>query len=508
MVQWKFLYPFADDFQNIYSGNALGGAYGSPVVDSDTDSHYGKSLSIGGGKYFFTVTGNLIGSGSFSMEARIKITGPSLLFVVFESRTSDYFTGGFIFYVDTSGKLALFSGTKASGITTLVAGTEYHVRITGDGSAIKGYLNGSLEFTKAGAYNFTYDYYYIGRTFSGDGDAGRIHDFRLSDSALNTGNFTPPGPLAGKFATTFSGFGAAEVVDYQIAATTRTIADTTTGNGTDTTLYRYVVGDAYTLSVTSGQTPLVYSGETGTVAFSNTATVALAVLAPDSSDNTQAEFEIELTAAGLILGTVTTAYSETVAIGVIISQDPAAGTAVEPGSAVDIVVSLGTQVPDVVGMDASTFSSEAFTTIEGVGLYVNPLNLIQIYSETVPLGYVIAQDPVGGTGVEPSSEVILTISLGPEFKAVPDVVGQTEANGQALITAGGLANGNTYEEYSETQADGIITSSRPVAGTLLTPGTAVDIYVSRGPQPVRRLVSSRGGVVTSWNDGEKIVRKH
>jgi serine/threonine-protein kinase len=56
---------------------------------------------------------------------------------------------------------------------------------------------------------------------------------------------------------------------------------------------------------------------------------------------TQADAEAAIVAAGLVVGTVTTANSATVASGDVISQNPGAGTNAAPGSAVDIEVSLG-----------------------------------------------------------------------------------------------------------------------------------------------------------------------
>ena len=49
-----------------------------------------------------------------------------------------------------------------------------------------------------------------------------------------------------------------------------------------------------------------------------------------------------VTSAGLRVGTVTAAYSNSIPEGDVIGQNPAAGTSVPGSSAVDLVVSLGT----------------------------------------------------------------------------------------------------------------------------------------------------------------------
>ena len=56
---------------------------------------------------------------------------------------------------------------------------------------------------------------------------------------------------------------------------------------------------------------------------------------------TQAAATTAITGAGLVVGTVTTPASGTVAAGNVISESPAAGTSVSAGSAVNLVVSSG-----------------------------------------------------------------------------------------------------------------------------------------------------------------------
>jgi serine/threonine-protein kinase len=61
------------------------------------------------------------------------------------------------------------------------------------------------------------------------------------------------------------------------------------------------------------------------------------------------EAEGLLTAAGLKLGSRNEASNDTVPAGIVVEQNPAAGTTVEEGTAVDIVVSTGPkQAPTAV----------------------------------------------------------------------------------------------------------------------------------------------------------------
>ncbi len=95
-----------------------------------------------------------------------------------------------------------------------------------------------------------------------------------------------------------------------------------------------------------------------------------------------------------MVGTVSTANSDTVPAGNVISQNPTGGSAVTTGTAVDLVVSLGpvqlTTVPDVVGLDQATAES----SIVSASLMVGTVSTAN--SDTVSAGNVISQNPTGG----------------------------------------------------------------------------------------------------------------
>jgi hypothetical protein len=84
------------------------------------------------------------------------------------------------------------------------------------------------------------------------------------------------------------------------------------------------------------------------------------VIVPDVIGLTQAQAEAGIAAADLLVGTVTTAYSDTVPAGSVIAQDPTAGSEVLDATLVDLVVSLG---PAVV----ETALVEAVPTVVGLG---------------------------------------------------------------------------------------------------------------------------------------------
>ncbi|MHC5140066.1 MAG: fibronectin type III domain-containing protein, partial [Planctomycetota bacterium] len=135
------------------------------------------------------------------------------------------------------------------------------------------------------------------------------------------------------------------------------------------------------------------------------------VSVPNVVGQAQATAESNITGAGLVVGTVTTAYSAVVPVGDVISQSPVGSTSVAPGTSVDIEVSLGVQmvaVPDVVGQAQAT----AEANIVAANLVVGTVTTA--YSSSVSAGDVISQSPVGSTSVASGTSVDIEVSLGAE----------------------------------------------------------------------------------------------
>ncbi|MFA7486059.1 MAG: PASTA domain-containing protein, partial [Phycisphaerae bacterium] len=131
---------------------------------------------------------------------------------------------------------------------------------------------------------------------------------------------------------------------------------------------------------------------------------------PNVVGQSESDAETALIAVGLVKGDVTTASSETVSLGDVISQDPAADSSVPCGSAVALVISSGpcmATVPNVVGMT----EANAETALTAVGLVKGDVTTAS--SETVSLGDVISQDPAADSSVPCGSAVALVISSGP-----------------------------------------------------------------------------------------------
>lgn len=207
----------------------------------------------------------------------------------------------------------------------------------------------------------------------------------------------------------------------------------------------------------------------------NVAAPPVLLPAPDVTGASEATATGALEAVGLT-SAIARSNSTSIAIGVVISQSPAGGTLVATGSAVNLVVSLGAQVPNLV----LSPRADASATLAAAGLTLGTVT--EVNHATVPAGSVISQNPLAGTNAPPGSAVTIEVSLGPAVvtSIVPDVVGQTRAAALTAITGAGLTGGAVTFANHATMPAGNVVSTSPVAGTALAPGSAVAMVVSLG----------------------------
>jgi beta-lactam-binding protein with PASTA domain len=202
---------------------------------------------------------------------------------------------------------------------------------------------------------------------------------------------------------------------------------------------------------------------------------------PDVVGMTEANAVATVTAVDNLTTSVTDEYSDTIAAGLVISQTPAPNTPVAIGSSVNLVVSLGLpEVPDVVGM------TEANAVAAIIAVDNLTTSVTDEYSDTIAVGLVISQTPAPNTPVLIGSSVNLVVSLG--LPEVPDVVGMTEANAVATITAVDNLTTSVTDEYSDTIAAGLVISQTPAPNTPVLIGSSVNLVVSLGQPEVPDVV--------------------
>ena len=202
---------------------------------------------------------------------------------------------------------------------------------------------------------------------------------------------------------------------------------------------------------------------------------------PDVVNREESEAEQMIRDANLTVAHGEAQHDDNVAEGNVISSNPVAGTEIEEGQTVTIVVSLGQKpatVPDIRGMSAA--DAEAALSAEGlVG------SASEDYSDTVEAGKVISQTVDPNSEVDKGTTVSYVVSLGPETKyvTVPGLGGYTEEQARQRLTNAGLNVGTVDTAYSSTVSKGYVISQTASAGSSVEEGTSVGFTVSLGPEP-------------------------
>ena len=193
-------------------------------------------------------------------------------------------------------------------------------------------------------------------------------------------------------------------------------------------------------------------------------------LVPKLVDAKASDVGVLLTERHLVGGPVTEEFSETVAAGIVIRQDPAPDASVKRDTPVAMVVSKGREplpVPSVVGKAADeadrTLSAAGFTVAQGE----------QVNSETVPAGVVVSQTPAQGTLFRKDT-VTIVVSKGPVLVAVPDVTFKRQAEAEKILKdAGfGVSINKVFGGALKT-----VRFQDPAAGTMVRRGTAITLTV-------------------------------
>lgn len=165
--------------------------------------------------------------------------------------------------------------------------------------------------------------------------------------------------------------------------------------------------------------------------------------------------------------------------GTILKTNPKAGTKVKEKSEVRVVVSSGSKSQKMPDVREYTLE-KAKTILESRNLKVS--STTEQYSDTVPAGEVISQNPEPDTEVSSDEVITLVISLGPkevkkQYVTVPSVSGMQLADGQKALSDAGI---NFVVKYVDTQnavEDGKILSQSPTGN--VEQGTSVTLNVGK-----------------------------
>lgn len=208
----------------------------------------------------------------------------------------------------------------------------------------------------------------------------------------------------------------------------------------------------------------------------------------DLKGKTLDEAKTELKKLGLNVTEAGTEISDSYEKGQIIDQDVAKGETVKTGTTIKVTVSAGSEeenakdvdVPDVTGKTAEA----AMATLEDKNLTVSREFE---FSNDVPSGQVIRQDPKAGKTVKEGTKVTIYVSQGTESIKVTDVRGKSEADAKAALSDFDVT---TTTEHSVTVAEGNVISQSISGGQYAEKGASITIVVSSGPEKISYYIKS------------------
>jgi len=178
--------------------------------------------------------------------------------------------------------------------------------------------------------------------------------------------------------------------------------------------------------------------------------------------------------------------SDDVELGDVISTTPAAGMSLREGDDITLVVSEGATLallPDVIGLSRD----DAIATLQSAGLTVSE-SLRD--DDSVPagsvVGWIVTEQPnlVAGSQVLRGTEVAIVVSGGPVLRAVPNLIGLSEADADIQLIAVQLNSQRNDDVFSSDIPIGLIATQEPAAGAQLSRDGIVAYALSKGPETV------------------------
>jgi serine/threonine-protein kinase len=132
--------------------------------------------------------------------------------------------------------------------------------------------------------------------------------------------------------------------------------------------------------------------------------------------------------------------------------------------------------PNVIGLSKTAATAK----LDKAGLKVRWLP--GVYNDTIDRGLVAEELPGAGHDLRKGGTVSVALSLGQDH--VPALRGKTVDAATALLQQAQLTVAGTQSRYDDTIAKGLVITSTPKPGVVVSPHTAVTLIVSEGAAPV------------------------
>ena len=175
--------------------------------------------------------------------------------------------------------------------------------------------------------------------------------------------------------------------------------------------------------------------------------------------------------------------SEEVAAGIVIRTDPPAGTSLEKGKLLTIVVSSGPPPSILLELKGLTLEI-AREQLEAIGLSLEEAE--PQFSDDYPEGQVMAWTIVdaptlsAGDSVTKGTVITVTISKGPAPRIVPDLIGKSYEEATIILEDMGLVIAKGDDVFDPVVPVGMIAVCVPAKDSTVTIGDTITVNLSKG----------------------------
>ena len=153
----------------------------------------------------------------------------------------------------------------------------------------------------------------------------------------------------------------------------------------------------------------------------------------------------------------------------------ASSETVEPEPASSEVLEPQNLVPSFLGMDYAQVQNNR----EYTGMYL--FYVTEEYSDTVPAGQIMSQEPEADTVLKAGETIRLVVSKGPQKVEMPTIIGFTQDAAVAMLQSLGLIASCFMVVNDGSYASGCVVSASEEAGTQVSVGSVITVYIAADP---------------------------
>jgi len=209
--------------------------------------------------------------------------------------------------------------------------------------------------------------------------------------------------------------------------------------------------------------------------------------------------------------------SDSVAAGVVISQDQYPDKTIKANRPVTLTVSSGTKKLSMPNIEKMT-KAEAVKTLEAAGIKVANIKYEEKEDRDAAPGQVLGQNPAADVTIDANTKVTLTIAKGVPKVKLPNLKDYPLDDARKRLLDLGLKIGQTISSADPNVQKGRVIKTSPYeANTEVDKGEVIDLFVSTGPaeqkeepngeEPKAEAVKKTANVTIKVAPGEKKVVK-